>query len=249
MSQTSFKSELGIVIAFCILAAVSIGAIFIAAHRSKPGYKLLAGVGVALPTVALVSYIFSQMFHLYLVPSGSMLPTYSIGSHIIVNQLSRWVDAPLNRGEVIVFRPIGETSNAAKKDTVKRIIGMPGDVIRYENGLLTVNQAVWETSLIKPVTLQAGAPSKDEYAQGGEYSEQSWHIWQRTVTPEHRYRLMQSMTLGTLAPCATFEGGFTCRIPENYFFVMGDNRDESSDSRSHGLVNRIQVAGRVIANF
>ncbi len=159
------------------------------------------------------------------IPSGSMIPSLLIGDHILVNKLAYGLqlpgeceleisfppvtcyashpliefDAP-KRGDVIVFRyPEDE-----QKDFIKRIIGMPGDIIRLENKTVYIN----------------GEPLHD--------------------TP-FTQRVDPGVIDGRINPRDNFAPR---TVPDDSYFVMGDNRDQSLDSRFWGYVQRHKIKGR-----
>jgi len=168
------------------------------------------------------------------VPTGSMQPTILIGDRIFVNKLAydlkipftktrvaTWAD-PL-RGDIIIFwSPADETR------LVKRVIGVPGDVLEMRNSRLIINgeqlvyEAADEAALI--AALEKAAIGKDfsiEQLPG--------HAHVVAITPAKK-------SIRNFGPLT---------VPADHFFMMGDNRDNSADSRYFGFVDRRLVVGRV----
>jgi signal peptidase I len=168
------------------------------------------------------------------VPSGSMKPTILEGDYIFVNKLAYDLKLPFSsvtlvnwsgpqRGDIIVFLPPNETDRF-----VKRVVGVPGDKLELRENQLFVNgkPALYEP--LDPKVYQEIPPAKragDEFA--------------REVVGGRGHPIMWSpnkMSADSFEP-------FT--IPAGQYFVMGDNRDDSKDSRSFGLVPRKRILGRV----
>lgn len=200
---------------------------------------------------ALSSLAFSVLFVLtlrwavfepYLIPSGSMIPSLLIHDHIFVNKLAYGIRVPFSsqwlwrfshpsRGDVVVFRSIEDDSIFM----VKRVIGLPGDHIRLEeNGSLILNGEKVPLRPLAPGEVSMRLPNwtRDQienYLAGFEFAEedlgQGPHLvmWNRG-----RYA----------APSEEFT------VPDGYLFFMGDNRDNSSDSRVWGALPADRVLGR-----
>jgi signal peptidase I len=175
------------------------------------------------------------------VPSGSMRPTIIEGDRIFVNKLAYGLRVPLTkfwlaqwdgpeRGEIAVLL-------SPKDDTllVKRIVGEPGDVLAMRNNRLLING--------QPLDYE---PASDELME--QLAPEAWER-PRVATEalgEHEHAVMS--TPGVAAP-RTF-GPLV--IPDGYYFVMGDNRDRSADSRAFGFVARERIlgrSGRVVVSF
>ncbi len=170
------------------------------------------------------------------VPTGSMKPTILIGDRIFVNKLAYDLKVPFSRmrlaswsdprrGDLVVF-----FSPADGKRLVKRVVGLPGDAISMVDNRLRVNGA--------------------EIA----YSKLGADVVSELRANERRGRTFQLEHLGDrdhpvmLAPRRPSRRSFEeTVIPEGDYFVMGDNRDESFDSRWFGVVDREQIVGRAIA--
>jgi signal peptidase I len=169
------------------------------------------------------------------VPTGSMKPTILEGDRIVVNklaydlrvpytswQLVRWADP--ERGDIVVL-----SSPADGKRLVKRVVGLPGDDLAMDHNRLVVNG--------RPVVT---GPLDDELAaivepQGSD----------RVIAAErldgHDHAMMITPGARTLRSFGPIE------VPDGAYFIMGDNRDESYDSRHFGLVGRDRIIGRALA--
>ena len=176
------------------------------------------------PVIAAVFLLRSFVVEPFRIPSGSMIPTLHIGDFILVNRFSYGLRCPVGdckllalgepkRGDVVVFRyPVDP-----KMDFIKRIVGLPGDTIRYAGKQLTVN----------------GVPVSQELLGGFEggqlrrYAEDFEGV---------RYETLQNPD----RPAQDLE--FT--VPEGQYFGMGDNRDGSSDSRYWGTIPEAYLKGR-----
>lgn len=163
------------------------------------------------PVLLFVLVIRSFVFEPFRIPSGSMEPTLLQGDFIFVKKYSYGLRLPVTetkivetgspeRGDVVVFRLPREPS----VNYIKRVVGLPGDVVRYNRHRLSING---QTMLVEPpVTASSGA--------GSVHDEQ---LFDR----RHAIKVMY--------PESRENGTYT--VPEGYFFMMGDNRDNSTDSR------------------
>ena len=162
----------------------------------------------------------------YEVPSGSMQPTIQIGDRLLVNKLAYDVRIPFShislskradpeRGDIVVF-----VYKAADNRLVKRVIGVPGDVIAMLNNVLTFNG--------KRVAYQ------DEAS-----------IYETEHAAVLQEQLDQIAHQVKLAPYSTGRDSFApVRVPQGHYLVLGDNRDNSADSRVIGFVPRDEIIGR-----
>ncbi len=169
------------------------------------------------------------------VPTGSMKPTILEGDRIVVNklaydlkipythwQIARWGDP--GRGDIVVL-----TSPADGKRLVKRVIGLPGDTIAMSHNRLVVNSELVTYSPIDPDLVIAFDPQGNNRVLAAEDLDGNPHAMM--ITPG-------AHTLRSFGPIA---------VPDGQYFLMGDNRDESFDSRHFGLVGRTRIYGRALA--
>ncbi|WP_028356918.1 signal peptidase I [Brackiella oedipodis] len=201
--------------------------------------------GVVLLVFVLRSFVAEP----FKIPSGSMLPTLQSGDMILVNKFTYGIRLPVinqkiidigapERGDVVVFRFPPDP----KVDYIKRVVGVPGDEVHYDNATKTLQlngQTVAQKPLgdyIKPEQ-QAGAAQRFA-EQLGEHEHDLLKLPINTVAaPEQDFS-------GDIQNCHYQDQGFTCKVPEGYYFVMGDNRDNSRDSRFWGFVPDQNLVGK-----
>ena len=183
------------------------------------------------PVILIVLVLRSFLVEPFRIPSGSMMPTLLVGDFILVNKFSYGVRLPVinakildtgepERGDVAVFRYPKNPST----DYIKRVIGLPGDTVSYYNKQLFIN----------------GEPAKQQ-AQGtyiGTGSGVSMSGAKKRL--EHLLGVDHDILIDEGR--GTIEGEFT--VPEGHYFVMGDNRDNSNDSRYWGFVPEENLVGK-----
>ncbi len=187
------------------------------------------------PVLLLVLLLRSFLYEPFQIPSGSMIPTLEVGDFILVNKYAYglrlpvigtkiWSVADPQRGDVMVFK---EPANP-NINFIKRVIGLPGDTIQYKNKSLYINGAQVPESFI--------SERLDEYEPriGGRPVYRLYNEEIGGVTHEIRKDLM--------IPNLQSEGEWI--VPADSYFVMGDNRDRSNDSRAWGFVPDELVIGR-----
>jgi signal peptidase I len=190
-----------------------------------------------LPVVAIVLVVRSFLFEPFTIPSGSMLPTLEVHDFILVNKFAYGVRLPVThtkvlntgtpeRGEVMVFRYPEDPS----KNYIKRVVGLPGDTIRIMGTELYVNGEK--------------APRELRVRRSGQGALEAVFV----ETLDNRdYTVRQEWLVnpytGQLVN-RTPEGEW--QVPEDSYFVIGDNRDNSKDSRFWGVVPESHVAGKAV---
>ena len=198
------------------------------------------------PVILVVFLLRSFLFEPFKIPSGSMLPTLESGDLILVNKFIYGVRLPVinrkivangdpARGDVIVFRYPPDP----RIDYIKRVVGLPGDEVAWLNKTLSVNG--------QPVATGALPDYYDEDSQ--RYTQQK----NETLGPvNHRILLRADRppfvsgveSFPNREACRYSAEGVTCKVPPGHYFVMGDNRDNSIDSRYWGFVPDRNLVGR-----
>lgn len=183
------------------------------------------------PVILLVLILRSFLFEPFRIPSGSMMPTLLVGDFILVNKFAYGIRIPVIEKEIIDFGS-PERGDAAvfrfpldpSLDYIKRVIGLPGDEIAYIGKTLAINGEKIEKL---PKGIYDGEDSELLYPTAEAFEEQLGN---------HRFSILeQSQKPG--------DGDFTT-VPDGHYFVMGDNRDNSNDSRFWGFVPADNLVGR-----
>ena len=200
------------------------------------------------PVIVVVFLIRSFWVEPFKIPSGSMKPTLLVGDFILVNKYTygirlpvinkKVVDInPIRVGDVVVFRYPADPS----VDYIKRVVGTPGDKIVYRNKRLTINGTA---APFQPSGFYTDAelnflrlPTYTEKL--GEKSHQMM-----VVPAQPPVDLAQVKQFAHRSNCEYNDDGFSCTVPPGHYFMMGDNRDQSSDSRYWGFVPDDHVKGR-----
>lgn len=202
------------------------------------------------PVLIVVFLLRSFVFEPFKIPSGSMIPTLLIGDLIVVNKYTYGLKLPIantrltqgkavQRGDVVVFR-YPPNPNV---DFIKRVIGLPGDKISYLNKQLTLNG--------KPVPLQKMDDffDKDLSAYFEQYTETlEGHDHRIIVDPKRASFIGDTpdFPLAQKSLCQYSVEGVSCEVPPGHYFVMGDNRDNSADSRYWGFVPDQNIVGKAV---
>ncbi len=198
------------------------------------------------PVIVTVFLLRSFLFEPFKIPSGSMIPTLHIGDLILVNKFHYGIRLPVanakvtagnpvQRGDVMVFRYPPKPS----VDYIKRVVGIPGDEIAYLNKKLTVNG--------QPVASEALPDYFDE-------STMRYFRHEREQLPGKTHQIIIDNERPAFIPgadefpmrenCRYSVEGVACKVPEGHYFMMGDNRDNSLDSRYWGFVPDKNIVGK-----
>ena len=186
------------------------------------------------PVLAVVLILRSFVAEPFRIPSNSMMPTLLTGDFILVNKFTYGLRLPINnhkflvlnapnRGDVVVFRP----PHHPDQDWIKRIIGLPGDRVGYHDNQVTVNGQVMA---YESIGVYQGTGNGAEMTGAQELTEQ---------LPERTHHILERID----SPFVDGgEGEWT--VPEGHYFVMGDNRDNSEDSRYWGFLPEKNLRGK-----
>lgn len=203
-------------------------------------------LALTIPLIAVLAFLAFGCFRLFTVPSASMLPTYPVGTYILASRLEtgfsrytfdlfalplahRWPHYDVRRGDVVVFR------HPSHHDVfyVKRIIGLPGDTVAMAQGRLILNGT--------PVPRERGLSVVVDHA--GEKTTAT--AYTETLPEGASHQIIEtSEDTGPLDNTQLF------KVPLDHIFVMGDNRDNSNDSRMDiGFVPMDLINGKVVATI
>ena len=198
------------------------------------------------PVILAVFVVRSFVVEPFKIPSGSMVPTLLVGDFILVNKFEYGLrlpvtntkitqGSPLSRGDVVVFRYPKDES----VDYIKRVIGLPGDTVAYQDKQLTINgQPVPETPL--PDFFD---DERQNYAKQFEETigNKKNAILNNPAVPPF---VMGAYDYPFRDNCTYNSRGVICKVPPGHYFMMGDNRDNSADSRYWGFVPDQNIVGR-----
>ena len=198
------------------------------------------------PVIAVVFVLRSFLFEPFKIPSGSMIPTLLVGDLILVNKFHYGVRLPVvntkvlsnnepQRGDVMVFRYPPQPS----LDYIKRVVGVPGDEVAYLNKQLTVNgQPV-------PKVAQPDFFDPDSMRYGKQFQETQNGKTYGTLNDNDRPAFVPGASdFAFKDQCNYTVEGVVCKVPAGHYFMMGDNRDNSLDSRYWGFVPEANIVGK-----
>ena len=198
------------------------------------------------PVILAVFLLRSFLFEPFKIPSGSMIPTLLVNDLILVNKFHYGVRLPVvnlkifdnnspQRGDVMVFRYPPKPS----LDYIKRVVGVPGDEVAYLNKSLTVNGKPW------PKTPLPDFFDGDSMRYSKQLEENNGSRSYRLLNDEDRPAFVPGAEdFPFKENCRYSNQGVVCKVPEGHYFMMGDNRDNSLDSRYWGFVPDKNIVGR-----
>ncbi|NYT38332.1 signal peptidase I [Allopusillimonas soli] len=198
------------------------------------------------PVILFVFLLRSFVVEPFRIPSGSMLPTLQDGDLILVNKFQYGIRLPIidqkiidigtpQRGDVMVFRyPVDPDV-----DYIKRVVGLPGDVVQYRNKVLSINGK--EVAHMRDGDFFE--PDRSSYV--GRYTEQLGKVSHSILLNKRaRQDYMPITDYPYRDNCEYLSDGVRCTVPADHYFMMGDNRDNSLDSRYWGFVPDQNIVGR-----
>jgi signal peptidase I len=224
-------------------------------NKRRPFYSRwygLLGFAVAFVVSVLAFRIF--FYEPFRIPSANMEPNFPIRSQIVV---SKWgygnysayginffrtpISATLSRGDVITF----EYPENRKIIFIKRLIGLPGDTVTYKAKALSINGKAISRELLNE-SLPARLRSAGELRQYREMLDGTRYI--ALVNEQNPVLMMSAIrNFPSRDKCIYNEDGFVCTVPAGHYFMLGDHRDNSDDSRYWGFVPADAILGRVTA--
>ncbi len=199
------------------------------------------------PVILVVFLLRSFLFEPFKIPSGSMVPTLVVGDLILVNKYHYGIrlpvinkkvvdNNPVQLGDVVVFRyPVDP-----RLDYIKRVVGLPGDEVAYLNQKLTING--------QPVALTALGEHYDDdsLSYAPMFAEKLGAVEHRIRVDERRNAWYgpEPKRFPFAENCRYSPEGMVCKVPPGHYFMMGDNRDNSQDSRFWGFVPDENIVGK-----
>jgi len=198
------------------------------------------------PVILVVFVVRSFVVEPFKIPSGSMVPTLLVGDFILVNKFEYGIRLPITntkiteghapaRGDVVVFRYPKDES----VDYIKRVIGLPGDVVAYQDKKLSINgKPVPETPLPDYLDEERLGYAKqfEEDIDGRKNA-----ILNNPAVPPF---IVGAEDFPYRDNCTYNARGVICKVPPGNYFMMGDNRDNSADSRYWGFAPDKNIVGR-----
>ncbi|MDP2787916.1 MAG: signal peptidase I [Pseudomonadota bacterium] len=198
------------------------------------------------PVILIVFVLRSFLVEPFKIPSGSMIPTLLVGDFIAVNKFTYGIRLPVvnkkivelgapQRGDVVVFRYPPDPS----LDYIKRVVGLPGDKVVYKNKRLTING--------KPIVMKREGDYFDaeRLFYTPHYVEKLGEVDHKLLIEEDAPPFVSHvMPFPQRDNCQYSAEGVACDVPVGHYFVMGDNRDNSQDSRVWGFVPDENLVGR-----
>jgi signal peptidase I len=198
------------------------------------------------PVIVAVFLLRSFLFEPFKIPSGSMIPTLLVGDLILVNKFTYGIRLPVlnikltegnkpQRGDVMVFRYPPKPS----LDYIKRVVGVPGDTVAYLNKRLTINGQAVATATLPEFF------DEDTMRYFKQFEESLGDKKHRLLNDDDRPAFVPGAdNFAGRDGCSYTIEGVTCKVPEGQYFMMGDNRDNSLDSRYWGFVPDKNIVGR-----
>lgn len=237
------------------------------------GYKLLGSKSANkphyvhysrefFPIVFCVWILRAFLFEAYQIPSSSMRPTLSVGDFILVNKFDYGIREPftnkvlinihqVKRGDIVVFKD----PTTKNRDLIKRVIGLPGDKIDYTNKKLTINGKALQYSDNGNYTYQEQQSNENMTFNDQRLSESLFSVTHSILNWDQVPSVIKEQVLDFKGRdnCTYINNdSFNCTVPNGEYFMMGDNRDDSYDSRYWGFVPDKDILGRafyILINF
>lgn len=206
------------------------------------------------PVILAVFLLRSFLVEPFKIPSGSMMPTLLKGDFILVNKFTYGIRLPVlgtkvvevnnpQRGDVMVFHyPENPTVNY-----IKRVVGVPGDLIEYRGKQLFINGVAQEQKHDGEYNYMEDDPPTFVHTE--QYSENlSGHAHSVLINPERPTVALEGVgNFSHRENCSYTETSVRCTVPAGNYFMMGDNRDNSRDSRYWGFVPDKLIVGKAFA--
>lgn len=198
------------------------------------------------PVILLVFLLRSFLVEPFKIPSGSMIPTLVVGDFILVNKFTYGIRLPIlnkkvfslnvpMRGDVMVFRYPEDPS----LDYIKRVVGLPGDRISYINKVLSINGEEVRRSPMPDYL------NRERIHYSKQYTENTGGVEHAILMEDDAPPAVPFVKQFPFRENCTYNAeGVSCTVPAAHYYMMGDNRDNSADSRVWGFVPDENIVGR-----
>ncbi len=198
------------------------------------------------PVILAVFLLRSFLFEPFKIPSGSMIPTLLVGDLILVNKFHYGLRLPVinkkiipfndpQRGDVMVFRYPKDT----RIDYIKRVVGVPGDEVSYRHQQLYLN------GVLAPTQALPDFYNEDSLRYSAQFTEDLGTLTHHILVDRSREMFLRQIGSFPFSEnCRYTIEGITCKVPPGHYFMMGDNRDNSEDSRFWGFVPDENIVGK-----
>ena len=226
-------------------------------EKRKQFYKKHKFIYTLITLVSIFFWVFAfknSIFDANNIPSGSMIPTLKIGDFLFVNKMRYTFKLPFTniilfrldkpkRGDIVTFRP-PISANLQGKTLVKRVIGMPGDKVKVEDNEIYINGIKYPTQLQndRSVLEDIDYPSVYHSITINDYS-----LYKEKILDPHTQEVLREHYIMKVEDLG-FSKGFPRSewvVAKDRYLVMGDNRDDSDDSRNWGQVELDDIHGKV----
>ena len=239
MNEIHFDFEAFLVIASLITGVLWLLDLYFIKAKAKLSFmtNVVEQVGSLFPVLLFVLVVRTFVFEPFRIPSSSMMPTLLTGDFIYVNKFAYGLKVPVlhdtiieighpKRGDIIVFRFPGDQS----VDYIKRVVGLPGDKVRYDTRKkeVYINGKLVEQELVGPYQGLMDNPDEKGLIKKFEMLGDVKHMM---FTQNHKRGPVNFLNV---------------TVPEGHYFAMGDNRDNSADSRAWGFVPERNLVGRAV---
>jgi signal peptidase I len=198
------------------------------------------------PVILVVFVLRSFIVEPFKIPSGSMIPTLLVGDFILVNKYTYGIRLPVanlkiidinspQRGDVMVFRYPEDPS----LDYIKRVVGLPGDKVAYQNKRLTINGLPIAVEEVEDYLHPERLYYSEQFVE--KLSAEGHRMLNDRDAPAY---ISHPAQFPNRENCSYNSAGVICTVPPGEYFVMGDNRDNSRDSRFWGFVPEANIVGK-----
>jgi signal peptidase I len=259
MAMLTFKEVLGFATVLLLATTITgliwaVDAFILSKKRAKDsGDPVVVEMAKSFfPVILVVFLLRSFLYEPFKIPSGSMVPTLLVGDFILVNKYTFGIRLPVinkkiidinlpKSGDVMVFR----YPELPSKDFIKRVVGTPGDTVEYKNKRLTINGQPIATEKAGIFTEVDDKMRMTQYEQFAEKLASKPH---GMIVDEREPSLVlpRVRQFPYKKNCVYNNEGVTCKVPEGHYFMMGDSRDNSDDSRYWGFVPEENIVGKAV---